>query len=239
MSLINEALKQARSQEPQQNQPHRLGTPMVPVYPQAAPPPPAAPGGAGKLRGFLVVLLVVVAAATGGIIFWTSQSTAPAPAAGNRKVAATAPATPEPAAQPAAAKPAPTPAAHPVTGYGKAMQTARETAAKASAAAKEAEQVTAVPTTPAPEPVKPAAPAPVVSVPPMPPPVPAAAGPEANGYKLTGVIGSGTNHMALINDQIVRAGDKVGSATVLSVEATAVVLRLEDKVFELRLPAIK
>jgi hypothetical protein len=230
MSLINEALKQARPQSPQNPNPH-LGPPIVPVYPSSTPPPPP-PARGGKALPLLVVLLVVAAAAGGGVFFWMSQEKASMPAKETPNVAALPPASPAPAATAPGVRPAP------VTEYGKDMQKAREAAGKLSAAAGETDR-TLEAAAPAPAPVPPTVPTPAVTIKPAVPVPTPPAGPavqEANGYKLTAVVGSGNTHMALVNDQIVRVGDKVGAATVLSVETAAVVLRLGDKVFELRLP---
>ncbi len=61
------------------------------------------------------------------------------------------------------------------------------------------------------------------------PPAPAA------GYKLTGILGSGSSRMALVNGQIVRVNDKICGATVLSITDGGVRLSEGGATFEVKL----
>ena len=55
-------------------------------------------------------------------------------------------------------------------------------------------------------------------------------------YKLTGIIGGKGNYMALVNNQILRAGDKLGDGKILAIEATQVTVKSGDgTITELRL----
>ena len=140
----------------------------------------------------------------------------------------------------AAAVTAPPPAAAAATGgssrvaashYGKLVQQARGVAAKVKDNVVEREgEMRDTNGTPAPagtgNPVPPAATTTETAKPPV----------AAPQYKLTGVIGGKGNYMALVNNQILRVGDKLGDGRIFTIEATQITIKANDgTVTELRL----
>jgi uncharacterized membrane protein len=233
MSLINDALK--RAQEERLAPPG--GMPGVPVY-QKAPE--------STLRreiGVIVLLVVLVVLLFGGLVgslVYLRLRPAPTPAPATPPVAVTVPAA---AATPAATEPESPPLPRtPQSRYGKAMNQAKTVAGQVAGLEREGQETAndlgaqqAPPLTPpAPIPVPAAPPAPAPSGPPTVTPPPASlpalppAAPAVPAYKLSGIIGRAPTFTALINGQMVKVHDHVGTAEVTILETTRAVLREAD-----------
>lgn len=231
MSLINDALKRAQEERLAPSE----GMPGVPVY-QKAPD--------GTLRreiGVIVLLVVLVVLLFGGlvgILVYLRLRPVPAPSPATPSVAVTVP-----AAAPMATEPEPPPAPRtPQSRYGKAMNRAKTVAGQVAGLEREGQETAndlgaqrALPfTPPAPAPVPAAPPAPAPSGPPIITPPPASlpalppAAPAVPAYKLSGIIGHAPTFTALINGQMVKVKERVGTAELISLETTRAVLREAD-----------
>jgi len=225
MSLINDALK--RTQDDQTAGPGAMAG--VPVY-QKAPE-------RGLRREVLLIslLVILVVLLFGGLV-------------GTLVYLRTRPAGPATASPPVTAPAAPKPSLAPQSRYGKSMAKAKAVAGSVAALDQEGREAAAaigggqpVPATTVPVP-PPAAPVPPVAVT---PPVPApAAAPQATpapaprppppapavrtAYKLSGIIGRPPVFTALVNGRMLKAGDRLDGAVVVSVEVRRVVIQEAD-----------
>ena len=234
MSLINDALKRAQEERLAPSE----GIPGVPVY-QKAPD--------STLRreiGVIVLLVILVVLLFGGlvgILVYLRLRPAPTPAPATPPVAVTVPA----AATLAATGPeSSTTPRTPQSRYGKAMNRAKTVAGQVAGLEREGQETAndmgaqraPSPTPPAPSPVPAAPPAPapsgtpIIIVTPPPASLPALppAAPAVPAYKLSGIIGHAPTFTALINGQMVKVHDHVGTAEVTILETTRAVLREAD-----------
>lgn len=257
MSLINDALKQAREQADGER---------PPGLPPPAPAPVQAEPRHGGSRTELVViatvflgavLLVAVAGLivfvamgrprTGGVEQALNDATVPP------RPIPTAPAVPEPVPAKTAAPATSTAAPAPTTSYGKARRTAQEVIEKVAAANADGQAeaatiggraplpATASVTPSPPPPPVPASP-PVKPKPAAPPPaaktsaVAAVPGATPKGkFVLSGIMGVPPDYIALVNSRLVKPGDKLDGATVRRIESDHVVLSVgEGQEIELR-----
>lgn len=232
MSLINDALK--RAQEERLAPPGEM--PGVPVY-QKAPD-----HGLRREIGVIALLVILVVLLFGGLVgllVYLRLRPAPVPPPATPVVTTTDSTTPRP----------------PQSRYGKAMAKAKTVAGQVATIEQEGRETAndlGASATPSPAPVPvppPTAPAPAATtasvpavgtapvLPPSPPPpataapvVPATppAMPPAPAYKLSGIIGRAPTFTALINGQMVKLHDHVGTAEVITLETTRAVLRETD-----------
>ncbi len=258
MSLINEALKQARAEDPKSAVPPPLGQP---VYARPAPPVRR------EVRKEIVVMAIffalLLAALAGGVVLLglkvrqaRAADAAPAVVSVPATDAVPAPAAAAVAATTAAATAtAATPAAGtPQSGLGKAWRTAQDTLHKKAEFDRQtgdnpvtAPLPTAAGPTPVPPPAVPTPPALAVPTPvtasfvsPAPPAPPAAGTPAPAApteIKLTAILGSTKTRIAIINSRALRVGDKLaGVGEVIAIEESRVVLKTPKGSQELHLP---
>lgn len=234
MSLINDALK--RAQEERLAAPGEM--PGVPVYQKA--PDRSLRREIGVIA-LLVILVVLLFGGLVGLLVYLRLRPSPAPPAATPLVAVTAPATTTtPAAAAGPESPAAAPRA-PQSRYGKAMRQANVVAGQVASLEREGQEMATAPGTPPAPPVTPPAPAPVPAAPPAlaaagtpatppaaPPAVPPPSPPAVPAYKLSGIIGRAPTFTALINGQMVKVRDHVGTAELITLETTRAVLREAD-----------
>ncbi|NOY79677.1 MAG: general secretion pathway protein GspB [Kiritimatiellaeota bacterium] len=260
MSLINEALKQAKANMAASAPPEAEERPpdeTPPVSP--IPPAPEVPGRRSSrttdvLVGMLIFLLLalLLAAAAGGLYFIHSMRTSrPAPPTFGSGRPATEPATPvvkqsktagtvpkstdsgqaESSAAETPAKPGPAPAARKPNPLARSLNRA-----KAIAETVHKRQM---------------APTEVVAANEKEPPVPDKAQKTAPSavksvqpapaniirtFKLTGIVEGPTGRLALINGAIVRQGRTIGNARIREIGNDFVIIEIKDRAYRVRIP---
>lgn len=112
---------------------------------------------------------------------------------------------------------------NPKSTYGKAVKKAQDTVADVENIRDDADQAFALFTDEEPEPKKAASPSPAPTVSGVPVQAPSSI---QSLYKLTVIAKSSTGYKAVINGNLVKAGDKVGDAVIIEVESNRVIFDL-------------